>query len=122
MVILSGHMRRAEAVHKDLQPKLHGWFATPWNIRMGRAPCRGMPRQGAAVDSTAKRNGSSKPDFDVPAKLRQEGLDGRSVSEALTRGEVDGHGDLLDVGFADLVEIGASGQPSSDAAVALRGR
>jgi transposase len=27
------------------------------------------------VDSSAKRNGSSEPDFDVPAKLCQEGLD-----------------------------------------------
>ena len=25
MVILSGHMRRAEAVHKDLQPKVGGF-------------------------------------------------------------------------------------------------
>ena len=27
------------------------------------------------VDSSANRNGSSEPDFEVPAKLRQEGLD-----------------------------------------------
>jgi hypothetical protein len=27
------------------------------------------------VDSTVKRNGSSKPDFDVPAKLREKRLD-----------------------------------------------
>ena len=28
------------------------------------------------VDSSAKRNALSEPDFDVPAKLGQEGLDG----------------------------------------------
>ena len=30
----------------------------------------------AMVDSSAKRNALSEPDFDVPAKLGQEGLDG----------------------------------------------
>ena len=29
----------------------------------------------ALVDSSANRNGSSEPDFEVRAKLRQEGLD-----------------------------------------------
>ena len=47
------------------------------------------------VNSSAKRNASSKPDFDVPAKLRQERLDRGSVGEAFARGQVDGHGDLL---------------------------
>ena len=28
-----------------------------------------MSWRGASVDSTVKRNGSIKPDFDVPAKL-----------------------------------------------------
>jgi hypothetical protein len=40
------------------------------------------------VDSSAKRNGSSKSDFNFPAKPRQERLDGGSLSEAFARGEV----------------------------------
>ena len=75
---------------------------------------------GPTVGSTVKRNGSSKPDFDVPAKLRQERLDRGSVGEAFARGEVDGHGDLLDVVFADLVEIRSARQPSSDPPVGGR--
>ena len=71
------------------------------------------------MDSTAKRNGSSKPDFDVSAKLRQERLDRGSVAEALSRGEVDGHGDLLDVGFVERVEVGPARQPSSDPSVGV---
>jgi len=79
----------------------------------------GTDRASQGVDSTAKCNGSSKADFDVPAKLRQEGLDGGSVSEAFARGEVDGHGDLLDVLLADLVEVGSARQPSSDPPVGV---
>ena len=69
------------------------------------------------VHSRAKRNASSKPDCHIPAKLRQERLDRGFVAEAFARSEVDGHGDLLDVVLADLVEVGPAGQPSSDAAV-----
>ena len=71
------------------------------------------------MDSTAKRNGSSKPDFDVPAKLRQERLDRGPVAEAFARGEVDGHRNLLDVGFIEVFEVRPARQPSSDATVGV---
>ena len=71
------------------------------------------------VDSSAKRNVSSEADFDVPAKLRQERLDRRSVAEAFARGKIDGHGDLLDVCFAEFVEVRPARQPSSDTAIGV---
>lgn len=71
------------------------------------------------VDSTAKRNGSSKSDFEVPAKLSEVGFDGRSVGEAFPGREVEGHGDLLDILFVHGIEIGLAGQPSSDTAVGI---
>ncbi|MFQ8433099.1 FAD-dependent monooxygenase, partial [Amaricoccus sp. W119] len=37
------------------------------------------------VDSIAKRNGSSKPDLDVPAKFGEERLDRGCVAEAFAR-------------------------------------
>ena len=65
-------------------------------IEASRSSVPAALRSGT-VDSTAKRNGSSEPDCDVFAKLRQERLDRGSVPETLAWGEVDGHGDLLDV-------------------------
>jgi hypothetical protein len=39
-----------------------------------------MERVCHSVDPTAKRNGSSKPDLDLPAKLREERLDRRAIA------------------------------------------
>ena len=68
------------------------------------------------MDSSAKCNASSKPDFDVPAKLGQEGLDRGSVAKAFARGEIDGHGDVLDVllGVDSSAKRNASSEPDFD--------
>jgi Metallo-beta-lactamase superfamily len=75
------HALRLRALRR--QPRAHamaGHDVAPAGTAP-RSSCRGWldlgvhRRQRGSVDSTAKRNGSSKPDFEIPAKLSKEGFD-----------------------------------------------
>src|SRR5215207_7064341 len=63
------------------------------------------PSSEGPVDSGTRRNGLSKADPDVPAKLREEGLDGREEAEALPGRQVVAQHDLLQLGVAERVEV-----------------
>jgi len=72
------------------------------------------------VDSIAKCNScSSKADFDVLAKVLEDGLEGCDVAEAFSGGEVAGHDDLLEFVVPEVVNVELAGQPSSQTAVGI---
>jgi hypothetical protein len=63
-----------EGLDRRILPSVHsrfsmGGFATPWNIRMGRA-CRGMPRQARAAPAQAEF-----PDVRLQYPPKKRGID-----------------------------------------------
>ncbi len=66
-----------------------------------------------------KCNTAIEADFDIVAKLCEEGFDRGSELEAFAESEVEGHGDLLDVVVVEGVEIGVAREPPSDAPVGI---
>jgi hypothetical protein len=71
------------------------------------------------VDTPAKCNAAIEADFDIVAKLCEEGFGRGSELEAFAGCEVEGHGDLLNVVFVEGVEICVAREPPSDAAVGI---
>src|SRR5215207_142555 len=63
------------------------------------------PASATWVDSGTRRNGLSEADLHVPAKLREEGWDGREEAEALPRREIVTEDDLLQLGVAERVQV-----------------
>jgi hypothetical protein len=57
--------------------------------------------------------------LNVLAKLGEDGLKGRFVSEALSRRKIGGDGDFLDVLIGEGVEIDVARQPSSEVTVGV---
>ncbi len=72
------------------------------------------------MDSSAKCNTVNEADFDIVAKLCEEGFERGSELEAFAGCGVEGHGDLLDVVVVvEGVEIGVAREPSSDTPVGI---
>src|SRR3954468_2770246 len=95
------------------------FFHRAW--RLGPHPtCRSRPpRTGPWADSGAKRNGLSKADLDVPAKLREQRLERGEEAEALARRQVVAEHDLLQLGLGQRVEVEVPGQVAAQAAVGV---
>ena len=61
--------------------------------------------RGSVVDSGARRNGLSKADLDVFAKLAEQRLKWGEEAEALPGRQVVGEDDLLQLGVTECVEV-----------------
>ena len=64
-----------------------------------------LATMAGGVDSGAKRNGLSKADLDVSAKLSEQRLERGKEAEAFPRGQVVAEDDLLQLGLAQRVEV-----------------
>src|SRR5689334_5516711 len=83
-------------------PGLSIWTAFGRNVAPPSVE-RWKSRCGA--DSRTKRNGLSEADWDVPAKLLEQRLEGRQEAEALARRQVVAEHDLLQLGVGQGVEV-----------------
>ena len=67
-------------------------------------------RTWAGVDSGAKRNGLSKADLDVSAKLAEQRLERGEEAQALSGRQIMGEDDLLQLGVDEHVEVKIPGE------------
>src|ERR671920_2340137 len=74
------------------------------------------------VDSGTKRNGLSKADLDVFAKLAEQRLKWGEEAEALPGRQVVGEDDLLHLGVAECVEVEIARQVAAHPAVGVLDR
>ena len=74
-------------------------------LALGSTPSAVEARMIAGVDSGTKRNGLSKADLDVSAKLPEQRLERGEEAEAFPGRQVVGEDDLLQLGVAQRVEV-----------------
>jgi hypothetical protein len=71
------------------------------------------------VGSSSMCNTAIEADFDIVAKLCEEGFDRISELQAFMGSKVEGHNNLLDVVVVESVEFGIAREPSADTPVGI---